>query len=90
MKKLADIDTPLANFFASGVLALGHRLGPILWQLPPNLGFNPERSRPSSAACRGPPGPLRRSPSVMITGSKMISPCSLPPIRDIDFGTRSR
>ena len=43
MKKLSDIDTPLANFFASGVLALGHRLGPILWQLPPNFGFNAER-----------------------------------------------
>ena len=43
MKKLADIDTPLANFFASGVLALGHRLGPILWQLPPTLGFDAER-----------------------------------------------
>jgi uncharacterized protein YecE (DUF72 family) len=45
MKKLNDVDTPLANFFASGVLALGHKLGPILWQLPPNLGFNPDRLR---------------------------------------------
>jgi uncharacterized protein YecE (DUF72 family) len=43
MKKLAGVETPLANFFASGVLALGSKLGPILWQLPPNLGFNPER-----------------------------------------------
>ena len=43
MKKLNDVETPLANFFASGVLALGHKLGPILWQLPPNLGFHPER-----------------------------------------------
>jgi uncharacterized protein YecE (DUF72 family) len=43
MKKLAGAETPLANFFASGVLALGHKLGPILWQLPPNFGFNPER-----------------------------------------------
>jgi uncharacterized protein YecE (DUF72 family) len=43
MKKLADAETPLANFFASGVLALGAKLGPILWQLPPNFGFNPER-----------------------------------------------
>src|SRR5690348_15973728 len=37
MKKLRDVETPLANFFASGVLALGHKLGPFLWQLPPNL-----------------------------------------------------
>jgi uncharacterized protein YecE (DUF72 family) len=43
MKKLNDVSTPLANFFASGVLALADKLGPILWQLPPNLGFNPER-----------------------------------------------
>jgi uncharacterized protein YecE (DUF72 family) len=43
MKKLNDVETPLANFFASGVLALGDKLGPILWQLPPNLGFHPDR-----------------------------------------------
>jgi uncharacterized protein YecE (DUF72 family) len=43
MKKLRGVETPLANFFASGVLALGRRLGPILWQLPPNLGFDLER-----------------------------------------------
>jgi uncharacterized protein YecE (DUF72 family) len=40
MKQLRDVDTPLANFFASGVLALGHKLGPILWQLPPRLRFD--------------------------------------------------
>ena len=43
MKKLAGVDAPLANFFASGVLALGPKLGPLLWQLPPSLGFDPER-----------------------------------------------
>ncbi len=43
MKKLSEVETPLANFFASGVLALGPTLGPILWQLPPNLGFNADR-----------------------------------------------
>jgi uncharacterized protein YecE (DUF72 family) len=43
MKKLNDVDTPLANFYASGVLALGRKQGPFLWQLPPNLGFNAER-----------------------------------------------
>ena len=35
--------TPLANFLASGVLALGPKLGPLLWQLPPNLGFDAGR-----------------------------------------------
>ena len=43
MKKLVDVDAPLANFYASGVLSLGDRLGPFLWQLPPNLGFHPDR-----------------------------------------------
>ena len=43
MKKLADVEVPLANFYASGVLTLGERLGPFLWQLPPNLGFHPDR-----------------------------------------------
>lgn len=45
MKKLRGIETALANFFASGVLALRDRLGPILWQLPPSLGFDEERLR---------------------------------------------
>ena len=43
LKKLADVDAPLANFFASGVLALGNKLGPVLWQLPPTLGYHEER-----------------------------------------------
>jgi uncharacterized protein YecE (DUF72 family) len=41
MKKLTDVETALANFFASGLLALGPKLGPVLWQLPPTLGFHP-------------------------------------------------
>ncbi len=43
MKKLADVEAPLGTFLASGVLSLGERLGPMLWQLPPNLGFHPDR-----------------------------------------------
>lgn len=43
MKKLREVEEPLANFFASGVLRLGEKLGPILWQFPPQLGYNPER-----------------------------------------------
>ena len=45
MKALRDVETPLANFFASGVLALGPQLGPVLWQLPERLGFDAERLR---------------------------------------------
>ncbi|MQW75374.1 DUF72 domain-containing protein [Nocardioides sp. dk4132] len=43
MKKLRDVQVPLANFFASGVLALGPKLGPVLWQLPATLPFDAER-----------------------------------------------
>jgi uncharacterized protein YecE (DUF72 family) len=43
LKKLAGVEAPLANFFASGVLALGGKLGPVLWQLPPTLGYDAER-----------------------------------------------
>ena len=35
--------TPLANFIASGLLRLGPKLGPILWQFPPNFRFDAER-----------------------------------------------
>lgn len=42
-KKLRGCEGPLANFFASGVLALEEKLGPILWQLPPQLSFDAER-----------------------------------------------
>ena len=43
MKKLKDVDEATANFFASGVLALKEKLGPILWQFPPGFAFNEER-----------------------------------------------
>jgi uncharacterized protein YecE (DUF72 family) len=41
--RLRDIAKPLANFFASGVLDLREKLGPILWQFPPNLRYHPEQ-----------------------------------------------
>ncbi|MEW5928818.1 MAG: DUF72 domain-containing protein [Gemmatimonadota bacterium] len=43
MKKLNGVEEPLANFFASGVLRLGPKLEPILWQFPQQLGFLEER-----------------------------------------------
>src|SRR4051794_6939544 len=42
LKRLRDVEAPLANFFASGVLALGPTLGPVLWQLPERLRFDAE------------------------------------------------
>ena len=38
--RLRDAQTPLANFLASGLLRLGPKLGPILWQFPPNLHYD--------------------------------------------------
>jgi uncharacterized protein YecE (DUF72 family) len=46
MLKLGRFRAPLGNFFAQGILRLGAQLGPILWQLPPNLAFNAARARP--------------------------------------------
>lgn len=43
LKRLNDVEAPLANFFASGVLRLGAKLGPILWQLPPQFVFQPDK-----------------------------------------------
>ena len=43
IKRLEDVAEPVANFFASGPLALGPKLGPILWQLPPSLPYDRDR-----------------------------------------------
>ena len=40
LRRLRDIDKPMANFLASGLLRLGPKLGPLLWQLPPNFKFD--------------------------------------------------
>lgn len=41
--KLRNCATALGNFFASGILALGRRTGPFLWQLPASYRFDAER-----------------------------------------------
>ena len=43
MLRLRDVETPLANFLASGLLRLGPHLGPILWQFPARMRFDPAR-----------------------------------------------
>lgn len=40
VRRLRDVRVPLANFFASGLFALGDKLGPILWQFPASLHFD--------------------------------------------------
>lgn len=46
MKRLRDIATPLANFFASGVFELEAKLGPVLWQLPPSFRYDADVIEP--------------------------------------------
>jgi len=41
--RLKECFEPLANFFASGLLCLGPKLGPILWQFPPNVKLKDDR-----------------------------------------------
>jgi len=43
IRRLREVETPLANFFASGVLRLEEKLGPLLWQFPPSFRFSTER-----------------------------------------------
>jgi len=43
MKRLADCAEALETFFGSGVYELGHKLGPVLWQLPENFRYDGER-----------------------------------------------
>ena len=41
--KLRNCEAALGNFYASGVLALGRKTGPFLWQLPSSYSFQPDR-----------------------------------------------
>jgi len=40
--RLSKVEKPLANFLASGVANLREKLGPILWQLPRALPYDPD------------------------------------------------
>jgi uncharacterized protein YecE (DUF72 family) len=43
LKRLEGVEVAVANFFASGVLALRDKLGPILWQLPERHAFDADQ-----------------------------------------------
>jgi uncharacterized protein YecE (DUF72 family) len=43
VRRLREIERPLANFFASGVFNLREKLGPFLWQFPPQFRYDPQR-----------------------------------------------
>lgn len=48
--RLRNIADAQANFFASGLFELGAKLGPLLWQFPPNMAFREEVWQPFLAA----------------------------------------
>ena len=43
MLRLTRFERPLANFFASGIFALGDKIGPFLWQFPPDFRFDADK-----------------------------------------------
>lgn len=43
VRRLNEVETPVANFFASGIFQLKQKLGPILWQFPPTFKFDAEK-----------------------------------------------
>lgn len=43
LKRLHEVEIPIADFFASGVLELDEKLGALLWQFPPSFKFNPDQ-----------------------------------------------
>lgn len=46
MRRLREVAEPLANFLASGLFNLRDKLGPILWQFPPNFKYDRARMEP--------------------------------------------
>jgi uncharacterized protein YecE (DUF72 family) len=43
VRRLNEVEKPVANFFASGIFQLRDKLGPILWQFPPSFKFDAEK-----------------------------------------------
>lgn len=43
MLKLRSVEAPLANYFASGMLELGEKFGPVFWQFAPQMRYDRER-----------------------------------------------
>ncbi|HEU4709613.1 MAG TPA: DUF72 domain-containing protein [Methylophilaceae bacterium] len=41
IRKLREVEMPIANFLSNGLFHLKEKLGPILWQFPPSFRFDP-------------------------------------------------
>lgn len=98
LKRLAGVETALANFFASGPLLLGEKLGPVLWQLPATLAFDApllggllRAASPLDARRGGACGPARRQAAERTgqhqrTGQATDSPRPRGPTRQLPCG----
>jgi uncharacterized protein YecE (DUF72 family) len=83
MKRLQST-VAVSNFLASGVLALGDKLGPLLWQLPPTMRFDPAVLEPflvglprtTSVAAR-----LARTHDERLTGRSFLTVSEDRPLR---------
>ena len=85
MLRLSGVESALANFFASGVLALGEQLGPVLWQLRPDTAYDEQRiasfldllPRTTSAAAQ-----LAARHDDKLSGDRVLTECAVDrPIR---------
>ena len=75
IKRLKDVESPLANFFASGVMALGRKLGPFCWQLPGNSSYDPARMEDFLAL-------LPQTPDALVTLAGKTDYAKNPPYLD--------
>lgn len=76
IRRLRDVETPLATFFASGLLLLKEKLGPFLWQFPPNFSIDEKTfanffailPRDTETAAR-----LARQHDTKLTGDRVVA-----------------
>lgn len=86
MLRLRGVEQALANFFASGVLALEETLGPVLWQLPPTLGFEADLLEAFTGLLprsTGAAAELARSHDERLTGRAWTTPETDRPLRHV-------
>lgn len=83
IKRLKDVEQPLANFFASGVMALGEKLGPFCWQLPGNATYDEARTEAFLAL-------LPRTPEALLALAGKADGLKNPPFLDATGITKVR
>ncbi|WP_460532702.1 DUF72 domain-containing protein [Humibacter ginsengiterrae] len=77
MLRLRGIEQAMANFFASGVLLLGDKLGPVLWQLPERVEFDVELLE---GFCELLPSTMREAAALAEAHDAKVKRVEVPPI----------